>query len=297
MGIRGVATLALLAATVASASAQEAAPQELPAQQVASVGGLAPQPEQMRTRFQIAAMEGVLERAVQLGARRLSQQVQAISPDMLFIAGAARAKGFLLDGYGVFFDVDVPAMRRSVAWSFRQMGRPDGSVETALTSLKRNVASLEDPRVRREMDEALQRLVRVVAPMSAQTAVAPGPGAQPVSGETVSGETIQGASTAQGAAITPHQAAIIDDPGLAYTNEVKAALIDVMLDYGTPIPIGDTQWLTIAARDDLDGRLGGGDPYDVSTIVLRISGADLSAFRAGRLTRDEARGKVEVREY
>ena len=97
--------------------------------------------------------------------------------------------------------------------------------------------------------------------------------------------------------VTPQQAAIIDDPGLAYTNEVKAALVDAMLDYGAPIPIGDDQWLTIAARDDNDSRLGGGDPYDVSTIVLRISGADLGAFRAGKLTRDEALGKVEAREY
>ncbi len=70
-----------------------------------------------------------------------------------------------------------------------------------------------------------------------------------------------------------------------------------MLDYGAPIPIGDDQWLTIAARDDNDSRLGGGDPYDVSTIVLRISGADLGAFRAGKLTRDETRAKVEAREY
>ena len=89
----------------------------------------------------------------------------------------------------------------------------------------------------------------------------------------------------------------MDDPGLVYTNEVKAALVDAMLDYGTPIPIGDEQWLTIAARDDHDGRLGGGDPYDVSTIVLRISGADLAGFRAGKLTREEALAKVEVREY
>ena len=100
---------------------------------------LAPAPEQMRVRFQIAAMEGVLERAVQLGARRLSQQVQAVSPDMLVIAGAARAKGFALDGYGAFFDVDVPAMRRSVAWSFRQLGRPDGTVETAMAVARRDL--------------------------------------------------------------------------------------------------------------------------------------------------------------
>ena len=281
MVIRGFAALALLAVTAAGASAQE----------VASVGGLAPAPEQMRVRFQIAAMEGVLERAVQLGARRLSQQVQAVSPDMLVIGGAARAKGFLLDGYGAFFDVDVPALRRSVAWSFRQMGRTDGTVETAITSLKRNLQSVNDPAVRREMDEAIQRLARIVGPMPGQMPGGFGPGVQAVS--TGRGEV----AASNVPAVTPQQAAIIDDPGLAYTNEVKAALVDAMLDYGAPIPIGDDQWLTIAARDDHDSRLGGGDPYDVSTIVLRISGADLSAFRAGKLTREETLAKVEAREY
>ena len=136
-------------------------------------------------RFQIAAMEGVLERAVQLGARRLSQQVQSVSPDMLVIGGAARAKGFLLDGYGVFFDVDVPALRRSVAWSFRQLGRPDGSVETAITSLKRNLASVNDPAVRREMDEAHSTPGAPVGPVQmpaqAQMPGMIGPGVQPVS--------------------------------------------------------------------------------------------------------------------
>ena len=282
MVIRGFAGLALIAVTAAGASAQD----------VASVGGLAPAPEQMRVRFQIAAMEGVLERAVQLGARRLSQQVQAVSPDMLVIAGAARAKGFLLDGYGVFFNVDVPALRRSLAWSFRQLGRPDGSVDAAIASLKRNLQSVNDPGARREMEEAIQRLARVVGPMQGAVPGGVGPGVQHVS---ASGGTPTVSSAP--ASVTPQQAAIIDDPGLAYTNEVKSALVDAMLDYGAPIPIGDDQWLTIAARDDNDSRLGGGDPYDVSTIMLRISGADLGAFRAGKLTREEALAKVEAREY
>jgi len=262
------------------------------AQEVASVGGLGPAPEQMRVRFQIAAMEGVLERAVQLGARRLSQQVQAVSPDMLVIAGAARAKGFLLDGYGVFFNVDVPALRRSLAWSFRQLGRPDGSVDAAIASLKRNMQSVSDPTARREMEEAIQRLARIVGPMQGPVPGGVGPGMQQVS----AAGGAQAVSNVP-ASVTPQQAAIIDDPGVAYTNEVKSALVDAMLDFGAPIPIGDDQWLTIAARDDNDSRLGGGDPYDVSTIMLRISGADLGAFRAGKLTREEALAKVEAREY
>lgn len=263
------------------------------AQNVASVGALIPNGEQSRARFQIAAMEGVLASAVQLGARRLSQQVQSISPDLLFIAGAARAKGFQLEGYGVFFDVDVPALRRSVAWSFRQLGRTDANIEAAMTTLRRNLALVTDPAARRETEEAIQRLSKIVGPLGMPPGGRTGSGAQTVSASAV--EPAAGAP-APLPTLTPQQAAIIDDPGLAYTNEVKAALIDAMLDYGAPIPIAENEWLTVAARDD-NSRLGGTDPYDSSTILLRIRGADLAAFRAGSLSRADAAARVEVREY
>lgn len=257
------------------------------AQEVASVGAV--RPEQMRMRFQVAAMEGVLERAVQLGARRLSEQVQAVSPDSLFIAGAARAKGFRLDGYGVFFDVDVPAMRRSLVWSFRTLDRQDRGLEVAMQSLKRHLETVRDPRQRREMEEAFQRIARSVGPVgpaTASSAVATSSEAPVVAADA--------AAPAPGSTASP---AVLDDPGLAYTNEVKAALTDAMLEYGTPLPIAEDEWLTVAARDDHDSRISGGDPYDVSTIILRIRGADLAAYRAQRLTREEALTKVEVREY
>ena len=257
------------------------------AQEVASVGAV--HPEQMRVRFQIAAMEGVLETAVQLGAKRLSQQVQAVSPDMLFIAGAARAKGFLLDGYGVFFDVDVPAMRRSIAWSFRALERTDRNLEMAAQTIRRHLGTMDDPGARREMEEALQRIVRTMGPQQqagqgrpgAMTASAPGGAVRPQE---------QGDEQ-------PMEPMVLDDPGLAYTNEVKAALIEAMLEYGgASIPVAEQEWLTVAARDN-ESRLATGDRYDVSTIVLRVRGADLAAFRAGRLTKEEAVAIVEVREY
>ena len=264
------------------------------AQNVASVGALIPNSEQSRARFQIAAMEGVLASAVQLGARRLSQQVQSISPDLLFIAGAARAKGFQLEGYGIFFDVDVPALRRSVAWSFRQLGRSDANIEAAMTTLRRNLALVSDPAARRETEEAIQRLSKIVGPLGMPGGPRPGSDARTVSATTAGEPPAE--APAPLPTLTPQQASIIDDPGLAYTNEVKAALVDAMLDYGAPIPIAENEWLTVAARDD-NSRLGGTDPYDSSTILLRIRGADLAAFRAGSLSRADAAARVEVREY
>ena len=280
-----VITGSLLLAGAASASAQ-----------VASVGSAVPQ-EQMQARFQIAAMEGVLERAVQLGARRLSQQVQAVSPDALFIAGAARAKGFWLEGYGVFFDVDVPAMRRSVAWSFRALDRGDRANEAAIQTLKRNLAGVRDPQARHEMEEAIQRLSRTIGPPIPPPPGAVAPGPPP----GVSMVQAGGAATvAEPAAPTPltadaAAAAVLDDPGQAYTDEVKSALIEAMITYGA-IPIADDQWLTIAARDNEDSRLGG-DPYDVSTIILRIRGDELASYRAGRITKQDVLKRVQVKEY
>lgn len=271
------------------------------AQQAASVGA-AVQPEQMRARFQIGAMEGVLEKAVQLGARRLSQQVQAVSPDMLFIAGAARAKGFWLEGYGVFFDVDVPAMRRSIAWQFRNLTR-DGSAVSDVQALRHNLAAVTDPQARRAMEAALQRLERMVTPpqlppglMVSEPQNEAGSSrvsaTQSVAASAVEAESAGGDRPGSGG--TP---AVLDDPGRAYTSEVQTALIDAMLDFGPPIPVADNEWLTIAARDNDDSRLGGGDPYDVSTILLRIRGSDLAAYRSKQITREDAVKRVEIREY
>jgi hypothetical protein len=122
------------------------------------------------------------------------------------------------------------------------------------------------------------------------------PGSQTVAAGVESASTAGGEarSTGDGATTTP---AVLDDPGRAYTNEVQSALIDAMLDFGSPIPVADGEWLTIAARDNDDSRLGGGDPYDVSTILLRIRGADLAAYRSKQISRDDAIKRVEIREY
>ena len=68
-------------------------------------------------------MEGILERAVEVGIDTLRRQLSGVMPDdMLLVAGdGPQARGFRLDGYGVFFDVEVPAVRPSLAWSLRTM--------------------------------------------------------------------------------------------------------------------------------------------------------------------------------
>ena len=93
------------------------------------------------------------------------------------------------------------------------------------------------------------------------------------------------------------EAALLEDPNAAYEREVVNALIDAMLTHSASIQIGADEWLTVAAHDNEQRTRLAGAPYDLLTIVLRVRGSDLSALRGGRITLDEARKRVEVREF
>jgi hypothetical protein len=280
-----VAAVGLVLATVSPAAAQG----------VASVTS----GDQMRARYQIAVMEGALERAVQLGAQRLSRKVQEFSSDMLFIATAARAKGFWLEGYGVFFDVDVPAMRHSMAWTFRTLDRGGQKLQADIDTMKRSLQFVRDPQARHDMEAAIQRMERLVVGPAMPPPGDPAAGLPPgiVQTGTVTASAAMATPPGSPSAEPTSASPVLDDPGLAYTNEVKAALVDAMLEYGTSIPILDNEWLTIAARDNNDSRIGGDDPYDVTTIVLRVKGTDLAAYKAGRITREDAVKRVSIKDF
>ncbi len=234
------------------------------------------QPDSSQLRFQISVMEGVLERAVAQGARTVTQRVQAIMPDALLWGGAARARGFRLDPYGVFFDVEVPALRRSIAWSFRTLDQNDLGVGDALQSLRQFVKTVSDQRERQQLEQAVKRLELMAGPA------------------TTGGERqVRGVATQ----LSQQDRALIEDPGAVYTSEVKRALMDAMLDYGINVPIAADEWLTVAARDNEDRRLAPADPSDVATIILQVKGSELAALRAGKIDRETARKQVEVKEF
>ena len=92
--------------------------------------------------------------------------------------------------------------------------------------------------------------------------------------------------------------AVVDDPNGAYTREVSAAIIDAMIENSGPLPVGDNEWLTVAARDNIrPDRLIPGDTSNISSIVFRIKGSDLAAFRAGRVTLEDTRKRVEAQQF
>ena len=253
--------------------------------------------EQARARQKIFMMEGVLERAVQLGVDNLRRRVRAVMPDdALLQGGVPQVRGFRLEGYGVFFDVEVPALRRSLAWSLRTMNQTGMALARDLAQMRAFVQSIADPRVRADFDRTLLRI---------QQQIAPAPPVLADRADSQGAAVVTAQSVLQPAAGPPEPAAVLpqidplllNNPSEAYTQEVKAAVVDAMIENSGPLALGEDEWLTVAARDNapVDPFMTG-DP-DVVTLVLRVKGGDVSAFRAGRLTLEQVRARVQIGEF
>ena len=232
-------------------------------------------------RDQIHVMEGVLTAAVRAGAANLARRIQVNEPGSLIVTGTARARGFVLDGYGVFFDVDVPMMRQSVVWSTLMTLR-----ELQRQRLRQLMATAPDEASRRNAEMELRRLESPAGAAPSQVAQS----GQPAQ----AGQPAQGMATAQ--SVTEPGPIDITDPNEAYTQAVKTALVDAMLDYSRPMNVAPDEWLTVAARDS-EGPLTPGALDDATTLVLRIKGSDLEAFFTKKISREEARAKVQVHEF
>ena len=105
----------------------------------------------------------------------------------------------------------------------------------------------------------------------------------------------QASDAASGA--RPVEDHILDNPNEAYRAEVVQALADAMLDFSGALAISGDEWITIAARGIQDRpRLGPAD-NDVQTVILRVHGADLAAFRAGQMSRDDMIKRIDRRVF
>ena len=258
-------------------------------------------------RYKVRVMEGVLEKSVQQAALRLNEQLQRVSPDLIQLAGAAHARGYRLEGYGLFFDVEVPAaMRQTMGWTARVMRQQHEGVAEALGALKRITGEL-DPKDRADAERAMRQIElavrpvpRGVRPAERPMASAPPPaGAMEASTSSVSPAPAAPDSDKPVIVVAPPseaEAALWRSPDLAYEDQVREALIGAMLDWGALLPLGADEWLTVAARDNQDVVMPGAAP-DVVTIILRVKGSDLAERLAGRLPAEELRRRVEVREF
>jgi hypothetical protein len=241
-----------------------------------------------RRRERVQMMEGVLSRAVRAGAEEIAGRMKSGNPNVNFFTGQARARGFILDNYGVFFDVEIPALIESVVWSMQSMER-DLVMATALDTMQRALAAVPESAGKLQAQQALKQLQQFApVPSLGRPQGMPGPanaGAANVPATPVS---------AAAAPVTMPAAPF--DPHGAYTEAVQRELIDAMLDYSHPIDVQPEEWLTVAARGS-ESPIRPGEVYDPVTIVIRVKGSDLAEFYADRSKGDEIRKRVEVRVF
>jgi hypothetical protein len=165
----------------------------------------------------------------------------------------------------------------------RTLGRPDPELLAAMKELRKNTQAVADPRSKHELDRAIKTLDDQMKALDDQIKAA-----------QLKTKTVSTADGSRPAAAPPP----VDDPRAIYAAEMTNALVDAVLDHGAPVGVGADEWLTIAARESLDLRFMPENPNDTATtLILRIKGSDLNAFRDHRLSREEAKKKIEVKQY
>ena len=89
----------------------------------------------------------------------------------------------------------------------------------------------------------------------------------------------------------------MDDPDRQYTDAVKSALIDAMLDHSLSMDLGAGRVADRGRAAERGAARANNQLYDVSTIVLRVKGSDLAVYVADRTKRADVRQKVDVRVF
>ncbi len=283
MGMRRVMSTAVVGFAVTTSVADA---QSIDARRSGQAAAVAAQTQRLREgRYQLGQMERVLEGAVEHGATVIRDRLQSVMPAEMLLTENARARGFRLDGYGVFFDVEVPDLGGTLTWSYLTLDQNALGLDAALQTLRAYVQAAGNDV---NLQQALKRVELQVSPSAMLAA----------SGGSADSPAVQTGASAPAAAARGRAAddPVLANPDEAYRTEIREALIDAMLEHSRGLAIGTSEFLTVAARRT-DDRPRLAIDTDARTVVLSIRGVDLAAFLSGQLTRDEARSRIEVRVF
>ena len=224
---------------------------------------------------QVRLIEQGLEQAVRRGVDALEQRLPAPLPGLVVFAGTIRARGFVVDGYGLFFDVEFPVVRRSILWSITAMRQHDSAMAQSLANLRRRVLEMPPGLARSTLEDMIQELERGTrTPALAR-------------GADAAADDPDGTRSESPAPTAPA------DLEAFYRAALQGELAAALVAYGGAMPPGalaDGDWLTVAARDGR-GRPAG----QRRTLQLRILGGHLRALRDGRLSVEDTRARIEIR--
>ena len=237
-----------------------------------------------KRRHAIRMMEAVLSQGVRSGAEHLAEQLGSGNPNMSFFTGQARARGFMIDDFGVFFHVEIPEMQQSLVMSVTTLER-DVAVASTLESLRRAVDSFPDGAAKIQAEQALKSLQVQVGPIT------------PIANPRESAAPGLLRATDMATNLEPVRTLpVLKDPNAAYREAIKAALIDAMLEHSRGLNLQPDEWLSVAARRG-DSELSPNEIVTSSTLVLRIKGSDLALYAADRTRKDEIRARVLMKEF
>ena len=184
------------------------------------------------------------------------------------------------------------------------LDQDDSVTQAAIRDLRNHLQGLTDPAMRGSLERSLKQLEVQAAGSAAMPRQAGNRSRDPVVTPGVllpdgGGAAASNASATRPAAPNVAARSYLEDPNRAYTEAVTRALVDAMLTYSAPLALGPDQWLTVAARDNEPrDSLAPQDPFEeVVTMLYRIKGSDLTAYRAGRIDKDEARKRVQVGQF
>jgi hypothetical protein len=240
----------------------------------------------MQSRYQLTQMERVLGGAAEHGARVAREQMRTMIPADMLLSDNVRVRGFRLEGYGIFFDVEMPPLEGTLPWIFQTLDQNNLGLDSAIREMTKLVESAGNPP---EARQALQRISMQVSatPLLSSQSRSGGPGDARAAGSAAA------LSVDQSAAPSP----AMRDPQEAYRSGVRTAIIDAMLDHSAALRLEEGETLTVALRGNEDRpRLNPGD-YDSPTIQISMRGADLLAFQARQITREEALSRIAIKVF
>jgi hypothetical protein len=241
-------------------------------------------PQQTRllkdSRYRIGQIERVLEGAVEHGATIMRDRLQTLMPADMLLTEEARARGFRLEGYGVFFDVEVPSLEGTLPWVFQTLDQNDLTLDHALRTLRSFVQSGNDV----NLQQALKRIELQMAPVAPRAPAVAVTDAQKDAAAAAPGQRAQVDS-------------VLQNPNEAYRTAIREALVDAMLEHTRGLGLGPNELLTVAARrTDNRPRLARVD-QEAQTVLISVRGSDLTAFLGGQISREEAIKRVSVRVF
>ncbi|MCY4026481.1 MAG: hypothetical protein OXH75_09245 [Acidobacteria bacterium] len=214
-------------------------------------------------RAQIQTLERALASAVSRSASAVEGQLPAGVPGLVLFAGPIQVRGFRLEDYGAFFDVEYPVLRRSIVWSMQRLDPFELSLDLTVQMLRRRFPDADLP----APSASLERVGGLAARPPGNPRYAPG---------------------VAGGGAPPATGRVVVDPLRVYRQALQISLTDALVLGGAALGamLPRDERLTVAARDvtGQDGRDG----------RLRVAARDLVAFGEGRISLEEVRERVET---